>query len=37
VKTVECYRTRVMLKIGAPSFAYLVHYAISHGIVDLLT
>lgn len=35
VKTVETYRSRVMLKIHAPSLTYLVHYAIRHQIVAL--
>jgi DNA-binding CsgD family transcriptional regulator len=33
VKTVETYRSRVMLKIRAPSLIHLVHYAIRHQIV----
>lgn len=37
VRTVECYRWRMMHKLRAPSLAHLVHYAISHGIVDLDT
>ena len=35
VKTVETYRSRVMLKINAPSLIHLVHYAIRHRFVDL--
>jgi DNA-binding CsgD family transcriptional regulator len=35
VKTVETYRSRLMLKIQAPSLSYLVHYAIRHQIVRL--
>ncbi len=35
VKTVETYRSRIMLKLRAPSLIYLVHYAIRHGLVDL--
>jgi DNA-binding CsgD family transcriptional regulator len=35
VKTVETYRSRVMLKIHAPSLIHLVHYAIRHQIVEL--
>jgi DNA-binding CsgD family transcriptional regulator len=35
VRTVEAYRSRLMLKIKAPSFAFLVHYAISNKIVGL--
>jgi DNA-binding CsgD family transcriptional regulator len=34
-KTVECYRSRVMLKINARSLTHLVHYAIRHRIVEL--
>jgi len=35
VKTVEIYRWRLMQKINAPSVIHLVHYAISHQIVEL--
>jgi len=35
VKTVETYRSRLMLKIHAPSLIHLVHYAIRHQIVEL--
>jgi DNA-binding CsgD family transcriptional regulator len=35
VKTVETYRSRVMLKINAPSLIHLVHYAIRHNFVDI--
>jgi len=35
VKTVECYRTRLMLKLEAPSLIYLVHYAIRNQLVQL--
>jgi DNA-binding CsgD family transcriptional regulator len=35
VKTVETYRSRLMLKIQAPSLVHLVHYAIRHKLVDL--
>jgi len=34
VKTVEAHRSRVMLKIDARSLVQLVHYAISHRIVE---
>jgi DNA-binding CsgD family transcriptional regulator len=34
-KTVETYRSRLMLKIHAPSLTMLVHYAIRHKIVQL--
>jgi len=33
VRTVEAFRARLMLKLQAPSFAHLVHYAIRNGIV----
>jgi DNA-binding CsgD family transcriptional regulator len=36
VKTVETYRSRLMLKVHAPSLTHLVHYAIRHQIVALL-
>jgi DNA-binding CsgD family transcriptional regulator len=36
VKTVETYRSRLMIKLKAPSFAFLVHYAIRQRIVELL-
>ncbi len=35
VKTVETYRSRLMLKLRAPSLIHLVHYAIRHNLVDL--
>jgi DNA-binding CsgD family transcriptional regulator len=35
VKTVDTYRTRLMIKLHATSVANLVHYAIRHGILDL--
>jgi DNA-binding CsgD family transcriptional regulator len=35
VKTVETYRSRLMLKTHAPSLTLLVHYAIRHQIVQL--
>jgi DNA-binding CsgD family transcriptional regulator len=35
VKTVETYRSRLMLKLRAPSLIQLVHYAIRHNLVDL--
>ncbi len=35
VKTVETYRSRLMLKLQAPSLVHLVHYAIRHNFVDL--
>jgi DNA-binding CsgD family transcriptional regulator len=35
VKTVETYRTRLMIKLGAPSLVYLVHYAIKNQLVQL--
>ncbi len=35
VKTVETYRSRVMLKTHAPSLTHLVHYAIRHQIVKV--
>ncbi len=35
VKTVETYRSRLMLKLRAPSVIHLVHYAIRHNLVDL--
>jgi DNA-binding CsgD family transcriptional regulator len=34
-RTVETYRARLMLKLQAPSFAHLVHYAIRNRIVEL--
>ena len=34
VRTVEVFRARLMLKLQAPSFAHLVHYAIRNGIVN---
>jgi DNA-binding CsgD family transcriptional regulator len=34
-RTVETYRARLMLKLQAPSFAHLVHYAIRNRIIDL--
>jgi DNA-binding NarL/FixJ family response regulator len=34
-KTVDCYRSRIMLKIDAHSLARLVHYAIRHKVVEL--
>jgi two-component system response regulator NreC len=34
-KTVDSYRSRLMLKINARSLAHLVHYAIRHQIVEL--
>jgi DNA-binding CsgD family transcriptional regulator len=36
VKTVESYRSRVVIKTGASSLPHLVHYAIRHKIVGLL-
>jgi DNA-binding NarL/FixJ family response regulator len=36
-KTVETYRFRVMLKVNASCLVDLVHYAISHQIVELRT
>jgi DNA-binding CsgD family transcriptional regulator len=35
IRTVETYRTRIMLKLQAPSLAHLVHYAIRNNIVEL--
>jgi two-component system, LuxR family, response regulator FixJ len=35
IKTVETHRSRIMLKIQAPSLVHLVHYAIRHKIVEL--
>jgi len=35
VKTVECYRSRLMLKLEARSLAHLIHFAIRHGLVQL--
>jgi DNA-binding CsgD family transcriptional regulator len=35
VKTVETYRSRLMLKLQAPSLVHLVRYAIRHNLVDL--
>jgi len=35
VKTVETYRSRLMLKLQAPSLIHLVHYAIRHRIVNV--
>ena len=35
IKTVETYRSRLMLKLHAPSLVHLVHYAISHKLVEL--
>jgi DNA-binding CsgD family transcriptional regulator len=35
VRTVEAFRARVMLKLQAPSFAHLVHYAIRNSILKL--
>jgi DNA-binding CsgD family transcriptional regulator len=35
VKTVESHRSRLMIKLNAPSLAYLVHYAIGHHIVQV--
>jgi len=35
VKTVETHRSRIMLKIQAPTLVHLVHYAIRHKIVEL--
>ena len=37
VKTVETHRSRIMLKMRAPSLVHLVHYAIRHGIVEILS
>jgi DNA-binding CsgD family transcriptional regulator len=34
-KTVETYRSRLVLKIRAPSLSHLIHYAIRHQIVQL--
>jgi DNA-binding CsgD family transcriptional regulator/PAS domain-containing protein len=34
-RTVETYRARLMLKLNAPSFAQLVHYAIKNQIVEI--
>ena len=34
-RTVETYRARLMLKLQAPSFAHLVHYAIRNRFVQL--
>jgi DNA-binding CsgD family transcriptional regulator len=34
-KTVDSYRSRLMLKINAQSLAHLVPYAIRHQIVEL--
>jgi DNA-binding CsgD family transcriptional regulator len=36
VKTVETHRSRIMVKLRAPSLVHLVHYAIRHGIAKLL-
>jgi DNA-binding CsgD family transcriptional regulator len=35
IRTVEAFRGRLMLKLQAPSFAHLVHYAIRNSIVKL--
>jgi DNA-binding CsgD family transcriptional regulator len=35
VRTVETYRARLMLKLRAPSFAHLLHYAIRNHIVKI--
>ena len=35
VKTVETYRSRLMLKLQAPSLVHMVHYAIRHRIVEI--
>ena len=35
VRTVETYRSRLMLKLQAPSIAHLVHYAIRNRIITL--
>lgn len=35
VRTVESFRARLMLKLQAPSFAHLVHYAIRNSMVKL--
>ena len=34
IKTVEAHRANIMHKLGMPSFAELVHYAIRRGIVE---
>ena len=34
-RTVETYRARLMLKLRAPSFAHLVHYAIRNRMIEL--
>jgi DNA-binding NarL/FixJ family response regulator len=35
VRTVETYRARLMLKLGASSVAQLVHYAIRNHIITI--
>ena len=35
VRTVETYRTRMMLKIQATSIAHLIHYAIRNRIIEI--
>jgi DNA-binding CsgD family transcriptional regulator len=35
VKTVECYRSRLMLKLEARSLEHLIHFAIRNGLVQL--
>ena len=34
-KTVETYKTRLMLKLNATSLAHLIHYAIRHHLIDV--
>ncbi len=34
-KTVETYRSRMMLKLGVPDFAGLVRFAVQHGLTPL--
>ena len=34
-KTVETYRSRMMLKLGVPDFAALVRFAVRHGLTPL--
>lgn len=35
VKTVETYRSRLMLKVQAPSLVHLVHYAVRHHVIEI--